>query len=359
MGGQIFPAYVLATAVTRFDTPPDPTVRGDPTGLIGVIATPGRPGQHFEVRVTAPDLIWESHLIATLETPGVEHSLYPPLRWRYDRLYANRHSRPQVVRVSVRIDGGPARERIVTAALRSLNDCPLLVASDGPDGGVIDLSWMIAAYVNEHHPWIDTFLEEARPHGPHGDLPGYRSDRVVEQVFAVWDALRRRGFRYSDRAPVFGTHAVSGQQVRFLDETVRLGRANCVDGSVLLASILARIGLGVTLAMTPDHCFLVFDLDPAATRQAGLETTLLDHERANDPNGFETALTAGTRQLEAAIDRFRDRSDPYYQLVDLDEIRRLGLRPLPYPHPAPPPPPAPSTGRPTPSDSPPKTGTAG
>ena len=65
------------------------------------------------------------------------------------------------------------------------------------------------------------------------------------------------------------------QHVRLIDESITHSQANCVDGSVLLASILRKIGLYASLVLVPGHCFVAFSLDRELEEIRGLETTLI------------------------------------------------------------------------------------
>lgn len=101
-------------------------------------------------------------------------------------------------------------------------------------------------------------------------------DEVISQVFAVWSALQRRGIKYSDVSTTLPSKSVYAQTVRFLDDSVQASQANCVDGSVMMASILRKIGLDAYLVMVPGHCFLGFsDGNEENKTMFFLETTML------------------------------------------------------------------------------------
>jgi hypothetical protein len=84
-------------------------------------------------------------------------------------------------------------------------------------------------------------------------------DEVMMQVFAIWNVLQRKGIKYSDISSTTPSKFVVSQTVRFLDQSIDATQANCVDGSVLMASILQKIGINSHLVMVPGHCFLAFD----------------------------------------------------------------------------------------------------
>src|SRR5229473_5997700 len=102
--------------------------------------------------------------------------------------------------------------------VRSVNDCPTRFLLR--NGRSVDASWMVGAYVNEEHPWIDQLLREALNTGAIRLFRGYQGPpaEVFQQVFAIWDVLQRRGFRYSNIVTTSsGSVAVDSQYVRFLE----------------------------------------------------------------------------------------------------------------------------------------------
>src|SRR5204863_931251 len=99
---------------------------------------------------------------------------------------------------------------------------------------------------------------------------------VYRQVFALWYALTARDLRYSDITTTAGeSEIVYSQHVRLLDESVNNAQANCADGSLLMASLLRKIGIEAYHVMVPGHCYLAFALDNEGKNLAALETTLL------------------------------------------------------------------------------------
>ncbi len=176
-------------------------------------------------------------------------------------------------------------EETVTMTLRSINDCPFAVIWD--EENAMDTSFMFAAYVNEQHPFVDKILREALDRGIVDSFTGYQSGdpaMVYKQVYAVWDALSQRDVRYSSiTASAAANEIVRSQHVRLIDESINNAQANCVDGSVLLASLLRKIEIQPALVFVPGHCYVAFALDPEGKEWAGLETTLLGSPLADSP----------------------------------------------------------------------------
>src|ERR1043166_6711375 len=206
---------------------------------------------------------------------------------------------------------------------------------------------------------LDKILQEALATKSVNAFLGYqRNDpaEVVRQVFAIWSALQKRGIQYSSTTTTpGGSEAVYSQFVRFLDQSITNTQANCVDGSVLFASILRKISIKPFLVTIPGHMYVGFYLSPDKADFVGLETTVIgapngaDEERNDDPKAltslraqldekvrgekawrtFARAIQIGTDDLEKNKGKFEG-NDANYQMIDLDEAREEGIMPIPY-----------------------------
>ena len=187
-----------------------------------------------------------------------------------------------------------------------------------------DTSVCFAAFVNEDHPWINTLLQEAISSGGSHAFTGYQGgpQATLQQVQAVWDALAARGLSYVNVATDSGTSPlVSTQYVRFIDQSVHDQGANCVDASVLFASILRRIGLRPVLLFRPGHCFTGFYDAAEGGRVVAFETTLL----GSAP--FSAAAAEGAKELQTTLPFL---GSAQYSIVDIALCRQQGINPITY-----------------------------
>lgn len=181
----------------------------------------------------------------------------------------------------------------------------------------------------------------------------------MKQVFAIWAALKKHAIHYSSvtKTPG-GSRLVNSQFVRFLDQSIANTQANCVDGSVLFASLLRKIGINPFLVALPGHMYLGFYLNSSENEDeleyVGLETTLIGaseveesdsvwpdalaelSEQLNDKtlNGkawksFVAAVLTGTDDLDKNEEKF-DVGDPEYQMIDIAEARDKGIMPISF-----------------------------
>ena len=377
MGGQLYPSLIIATANRRPDADdgqPSPDLLGDRYGLVGISARATQPGTRIRVTIRDNEVLNASTWTGTL--PKGEHTYYiaPPVAYKYDALRHVRQQRPLSVQFDVEINNQPAGTQSETVTLRSINDCPYTVKhsettlNDPPEDpgmhGASDsaVGWMFAAYVNEDHPVIDAMLNEALHTGLLNSVDGYQDGKpsaVLRQAFAVWKVLQDRGIRYSDISTTPGKdERVTSQYVRFVDESLRHQQANCVDGSVLFASVLRKMGLAPFLVVVPHHMYVGVALSPRDDREAVacIETTMLGAgelegantlkppaalaalERSLDNAArsqaawrtFRTAVSYATAVFARDKAKFDDNRNAEYQVIDVAEARADGITPIPF-----------------------------
>jgi hypothetical protein len=324
---------------------------GDENGWLGVTIENAPDEAEVEVTLRCGELLGESKWKGKLKSGHTSVRIMPKAAWKYSALHSIREERPETLSIIVTINDEVIAEKSETVIFKSLRDCPYYVFLDKQDPESLDdISFVFAAYVNENHPWIDGVLKEAIETGIVDSFTGYQSgdaNQVKAQVFAIWTALKARGITYSDVSTSTPNQGVAAQTVRFMDECIEAKQANCVDGSVLLASILRKIGLHVHLVMVPGHCFLAFDLDEKGEETQGLETTLIGDVSGDEPEEldselaklkseinetafacFASALASGDAQLEEHAEGFESAEDPDIQMISVNEARKMGIKPI-------------------------------
>ncbi len=262
-------------------------------------------------------------LQVAIDAPAGAATLNPELPWNFDSLRRTTQMGPQSFVATVLIDGQPAAEATLVCTMHSVNEAVSRIFNNAT-GQWQDTSVCFAAFVNEDHPWINALLQEAVAGGSVHAFTGYQgsAQSVLVQAQAVWDALSARGLSYVNVATDSGTSPfVSTQYVRFLDQSVRDQGANCVDASVLFASILRRIGLRPVLLFRPGHCFTAFYDAAEGGRLVAFETTML----GSAP--FAAAAAEGAKELQTTLPFL---GTPQYSIVDVALCRQQGISPIPY-----------------------------
>lgn len=345
---QVFPALELSQARRNDPAPVADHVLGSGSGLIAVNVRARHAGERVALRLDIPGFGKPQRFEAVLPAADTTYHLHPPLDWDVAQLRATASAISTRLNVGLRRDGDDAGTRVVGISLRPLDEA-LYFVRDGKES--VDLSWIFAAYVDEHAAIVDRILEMAQRSGIVDNFDGYAqadSRAVQRQVWAIWLAMSEHGIRYSGADPAIerGPHVFS-QRVRFLADTWADRSANCIDGSVLIASVLQRIGVRSFLVLVPGHAFVGYYTDADSRHAAYLETTLLGaqvHQRnplpafaANsdvDPDqranlaGFVAALAAGREQHARAAAKLDGRHRPNYAVIDIASARGFGIVPI-------------------------------
>lgn len=400
MDSQLFPSLIIATATQRpaddDDNEPDPTLLGDPYGAVGISIAVPKSGAKVQVTLLENGVMNKSTWSGVLDEADTDYFIAPKINYKFEQLRKVRQQVPLNVTFAVKVNGKEIGEQTETLTLRTINDCPFGVSeaeetiheedqegeahagadaedeeeetdetsADQPEtetegGGYTDLGWMFAAYVNENSPIVDQVLKEALATKIVDSFAGYQKGpgEALKELLAIWAALQKRGIHYSNiTTTAGGSQTIYSQHVRFVDESLANEQANCVDGSVLFASIMRKLGFRAFLVTVPGHMFMGVYLSPDGNYRVGLETTMLGSSKDQEKEAldkfkglqevrgtleksvaesaawktFVTALAVGTLSLDENQAKFEVQDQPQYQITDIDAARKDGIMPISY-----------------------------
>ena len=241
LGGNIFPSSILSVATTdaQVIVPADSLYVGNSKSCISIRIRSGKAYSRVRIEVAETPFFSRSVSEFVLAKPRTEYTIYPDIIWNYEALKNNNQAEP----VSV-------------------------------DTGIF-----FAAYVNEENPMIDKLLREALNTRIVNRFLGYQGGNVEvvdKQVYALWNVLQKRNFRYSSVSNTsLSSNVVFSQRVRTFDDALESSQINCVDGSVLFASLLRAINIEPILVRTPGHMFVGYYTDAGRKNMNFLETTMI------------------------------------------------------------------------------------
>jgi hypothetical protein len=163
------------------------------------------------------------------------------------------------------------------------------------------------------------FLRKATPYHTEGRFIGYQGskDKVEPQIKAIFDALKQEAsLTYVNSVVGFSPdQGTFTQRIRLPRESLTDGQANCIDGTVLIASLLEAISLNPAIVVIPGHAFLAWETWRGSDAWRYLETTMIG------TNTFEEACQSAEKTAKA-----------YQELVaktgKLHFFRRWSLREL-------------------------------
>lgn len=337
MDRQIFPSYLLAVSMTDHNKDDGFPHTTEGAGLIGFLVRDMPDNCKLRCSIQIPGLV-DTNYDEVYKVGGKLVWALKPLPWNYEAL--RNVKQPYTVTATFRlsVNGKDLGQRLVPVGVRSVNEALIgyEYRSQGEPWRYKDTMFSLASFVNEDHPWIDKLLKEALDRSLVSAFTGYQSgqrEEYVRQIFAVWRILQARGFRYSSitKSSVANEH-VKSQYVRLFEDSINTSQSNCVDGTVLMASILRKIGFRTYLVLIPGHCFLAVDIGDRKQDLIGVETTMLDSGDTSTLEGcykgFLDAVKVGTDILDKNADKLGNAYSPYgvkdpnYQFVDVAEARR-------------------------------------
>lgn len=279
LGGNLFPSAILSVATTdaQVIVPADSLYVGNPKSVIGIRIKTRKAFSKVRIEVDGTNFFSRSVSEFILDKSNTEYTIYPDIIWNYENLKNNTQAVPISVVVKVELNGKEIGQRVRTFSVRSINECLLGYYTAGKK--YHDTSIFFAAYVNEDHPMIDQILREALNTRIVNRFLGYQyggAEAVDKQVYALWNVLQKRKFRYSSVSNTsLSSNVVFSQRVRTLDDALSSSQINCVDGSVLFASLLRAINITPILVRTPGHMFVGYFSNSKKTDINFLETSMI------------------------------------------------------------------------------------
>ena len=234
------------------------------------------------------------------------------LLWKYDDFI--KFQNPGITHFSFQIldrEGKLVTNTDVEVPYRSVSECVFALKYGNQ---LVDFRPFFASYVNEDSKLIDAFLSETL--SEHNEVYKEKDNLQLKYGWAGYQA----GTEYANLQVAAivahlmrnATTKVYSQNVRFINETLALKNANCVDGSVLMASILEKIGIRCFLVAIPGHMYMAYSRTGKTQPIAG------------DIQYVETTLI-GSKDIEGV---FGDKSDQDQAFIGIRAARELGIKPI-------------------------------
>jgi hypothetical protein len=198
-------------------------------------------------------------------------------------------------------------------------------ALPGQPEQLLDLTRYYGAWVTPHVEEVQRLVQRASQFLPARELRGYFGadpGSVTEQVKALFQALKEEDLTYVNSAIDYGApEGTATQRTRLPRETLANGSANCMDGTVLMASLIEGASLDPALVLLPGHAFVGWDTgddsDPAKQWRF-LETTMIADAT------FEAACQTAQRWYDEHRRYYPDR----LKMHRLSELRARGIWPM-------------------------------
>ncbi len=191
-----------------------------------------------------------------------------------------------------------------------------------------DAAPLIIAWVTPNdNDTIGGIIKIAKERMPDRALMGYlRKDKydVLKEVGAIWYTLQEdMGISYVNSPITFAKGFA--QKVKLPRTSIETKSANCIEGTVLMASVLENLGIETEIILVPGHAFLGFYLSPGGDKLF-IETTFLGSTTTISNNSFKNAVEAGIEEYNKAIDEIKS---AHITTGDLSKVMQSGYAIIP------------------------------
>lgn len=327
-GDNVFTSYVYMIPLLEEGLPEEVKTYATKDLFELTLRSP-RSGAIIEIRQLENELSNETVVKGIMPEAGQSYTIRPDISWKYEALRKWGKTRLLSVIWEIRIDGQLVGTYSYPFSFRSISECPF--GLDLGDGEAFEIPAFFAGYVEEESELTDALMTKALRQNLLPMFADYQADAdfVNLQAWAIWYLLQQQGIKYSNSVIIPGIEYA--QNVRFIEQAYASGLANCVEGSVLLASVYTRIGFDCDLVLVPGHMFLMIRDEMGGKPLFGLETTMMgncdlsqyateEEKRTASKANFIQAKASGTESLEDAL-LHMEAGDSDYSLVNIWETR--------------------------------------
>lgn len=285
-------------------------------GLVNVtISNPTDAGVRNRIAVRVPGWSDQEIQIAELGAGEVRTLRFSPTF--HERLYRNREITAATAEIEVSTtSGAPIFETTAQLRLRSADDMYW--------GSQFKYAPFIASWVTPHDLQVEKILSKAKEFAPLRRLPGYEpwksaSDQERStsiQAKAIYNAIKRSGLSYVKSSTTLGRNLNVTQRVRMPKESLNQSSANCIDASVMFASLFENLGMDPVVVLVPGHAYVGVRVARGSQRYLFIDVALTG--RAT----YETAV----RSAETGLARFGAND---ITRIPIDQSRNQGIYPMP------------------------------
>jgi hypothetical protein len=191
-----------------------------------------------------------------------------------------------------------------------------------------DLTRYYGAWVTPHVEPVQALVRRAADRVPDRRIAGYQGrrnpERTAEQVRALFETLKAEGLSYVDSVIDFGAGPGQlTQRTRLPRESLRHKSANCIDGTVLMASLLEAASLQPAIVLVPGHAFVAWETWDGTDEWDYLETTMISS------HDFDAARQKARSLFEKYSAEDLETDDgPMLRVLKLNELRSQGIWPM-------------------------------
>jgi len=212
--------------------------------------------------------------------------------------------------------GKPIYSTTIPIRLRSVDDIYW--------GDQFKFAPFIASWVTPHDLNVEKLLASAKELAPGRRLPGYEDwkDAAEQEVSttiqarAIFNAVKKSGVSYVKSSITFGGNSDWSQRVRMPSESLGESSANCIDASVVFASLFENLGMDPEVVLVPGHAYIGVKVAKDSQRYLFIDAALVGR----------FTFDAAVKSAEHGLAKF---APGEITNINIDEARDRGIFPLP------------------------------
>ncbi len=296
--GEIFPVFANYDSMRPAET--------RKWGIVAVaIENPTDTALRGRVAVRLPG--WSDLEIQIAHVPARESRTYLFAPACLPRFYANREITAATAEVTVsELSGKVLYMQTFAVRIRSVEDMLW--------GTGFQYAPFISSWVTPHDPEIEDILSNAKEFMVGRRLPGYdpgksameQEQSTYAQARAIYRALQARGMSYVKSSVTFGNHLDVSERVRMPRQALRSVSANCIDGTVVFASLFENLGMDPVIVLVPGHAYVGVRVAPGSSKYLYIETAITGRASFEESVEMAEKGMASFKGREIATIRVRD-----------------------------------------------------
>jgi hypothetical protein len=187
---------------------------------------------------------------------------------------------------------------------------------------------LVTAMITPTDPSVEKLIRAAANYDPSGAMTsGYHSDQdydgaVWQRLSDVW-AAETTDFKLTYISTPITFASGSSQRIRLPGEVLDQSSGNCIELTLLYASVVEALGMQSALVIIPGHAYVAVRLDDTNDSYYFIETTMIGSAT------FDAALKEGLTEWQDAQPHVAS-ADADYGWVDVADARKTGITPIPW-----------------------------
>jgi len=187
---------------------------------------------------------------------------------------------------------------------------------------------LVVAMVTPTDPGVEALIRAGADYDPSGamvsnyDSTNDESGTVWQRLSDIWQAeTNDYTLTYIGTTDSFASG--SSQRIRLPGEVLDQASGNCIELTLLYASVVEALGMQPAIIFVPGHAYVAVRVDGTNDNYYFIETTMIGQAT------FKQAVTTAVSEWQKAQPHVAN-GDPDYGWVDVADARSQGIIPIPW-----------------------------